>query len=262
MGLESRLPAVLAADGGKLPFALLRLENLADEGAGDILLDHITLRAADREGDEYPLGEAAASLSAWLGDELWAECVDLPLDSISGRLVAGRVLVVEPGLPVELELRAAMRSGATHTSLRLGLREDGLGVVQPANPLLAVQVQGAEGQTFPFWTQQGNFTALNLKDSFSNFPNPFTVGDELSRFAYYLSGPARVTLKIWTPRGELVRTIANSESRPAGLNQTDVWDGFNGRGQAVLNGVYLAELLVEYDSGGGDRLLRKVAVLR
>jgi hypothetical protein len=42
----------------------------------------------------------------------------------------------------------------------------------------------------------------------------------------------------------------------------DRWDGRNGAGSIVLNGVYLAELVVQFDDGSSRRLLRKVAVVR
>ena len=46
------------------------------------------------------------------------------------------------------------------------------------------------------------------------------------------------------------------------LHQDAAWDGCNGRGVAVQNGVYLAELVVRFDDGTQVRHLRKVAVVR
>ena len=62
----------------------------------------------------------------------------------------------------------------------------------------------------------------------------------------------------WRP----VFTILDRELRPAGLYQEDRWDGRNGLGFVVQNGVYVAELLVEYADGSRERHLRKVAVVR
>jgi hypothetical protein len=103
---------------------------------------------------------------------------------------------------------------------------------------------------------------LSLEESFSNFPNPFAAGNQLTTFVYYLKGDADVTLKIYTVRGEAVTTIRGGGRRTTGLHQDDVWNGRNGRGVAVYNGVYIAELVVKYKGGGNERLLRKVAVLR
>ena len=49
---------------------------------------------------------------------------------------------------------------------------------------------------------------------------------------------------------------------PAGFHQTDTWNGVNGRGVTVRNGVYIAEIVVYYDDGSRERHLRKVAVVR
>ena len=101
-----------------------------------------------------------------------------------------------------------------------------------------------------------------LAGSYSNYPNPFAAGRRTTTFAYYLEGAARVTLRILTPRSEAVATLARDAARPAGMNESDVWDGRNGSGDVVRNGVYVAELSVQYENGTRERLLRKVAVVR
>jgi len=123
-------------------------------------------------------------------------------------------------------------------------------------------VQAADGLTFPFWTSTGNFSAVSLEESWSNFPNPFAAGRQQTTFAFYLPQSGRVTLKLWTARGKAVRTLLDAAALPAGLHQDRAWDGRNGRGETVTNGVYLAEIAVTYDDGTTARSLRKVAVVR
>jgi hypothetical protein len=173
----------------------------------------------------------------------------------------GAPLNVPPLVPVTLELRFVPRSGASG-ALRLGFAAADVGVVQPANPLLTIAVQPPAGRSFPVWTEVGNLTLASLEHSYSNFPNPFAAGREATRFAYYLPGPARVTLRIWTARGERVAALLDDASRPAGLHEQDAWNGRNGRGDVIANGVYVAEMIVRFDSGETQRLLRKVAVVR
>ena len=57
-------------------------------------------------------------------------------------------------------------------------------------------------------------------------------------------------------------TLLDNEPRAAGLHQDAVWDGRNGNGTVVLNGVYIAEIRTRYDDGTEERYLRKVAVVR
>ena len=118
------------------------------------------------------------------------------------------------------------------------------------------------GQAFPLATETGTLTAAGLEESYANFPNPFEAGREETTFVYSLSGDAAVTLRLLTPHGESVVTLLDGVSRAAGLHQDDRWDGRNGRGDVVRNGVYLAELVVEYSNGSRERVLRKVAVVR
>ena len=57
-------------------------------------------------------------------------------------------------------------------------------------------------------------------------------------------------------------TLLNGEDQSAGLHQDVRWDGKNGRGSTVTNGVYVAELQVQFADGSSKRLLHKVAVVR
>jgi len=71
-----------------------------------------------------------------------------------------------------------------------------------------------------------------------------------------------VSLKLYTLRGEIVRTLLDNVPLGAGLHQDATWDGRNGRGKVVVNGIYLAEIAVAFDSGSSERILRKIAVVR
>ncbi|HXF59233.1 MAG TPA: hypothetical protein VN539_05375, partial [Candidatus Saccharimonadales bacterium] len=127
--------------------------------------------------------------------------------------------------------------------------------------LLQVRVSPAQG-TFPLWTGAGVFGNASLRESYSNFPNPFPAGRGATAFAYYLRDAARVTLRILTPGGDGVATLVDDGARPAGMNQSDLWNGRNGKGSVVRNGVYIAELAVTYADGSRDQARRKVAVVR
>jgi hypothetical protein len=201
---------------------------------------------------------------AFVGGALWAESAPLTPDSAQATLVAGAPLAIAADVTVAVELRAVLvgAGAAAPASFRLGCDAAGIGVVQPASALLRIQVRPVAGQNFPLWTEAGTFAEGPLSGSWSNFPNPFAAGRKTTTFAYYLDQSARVTLRILTPRSEPVTTLVRDAPRPAGMNQSDVWDGRNGSGDVVRNGVYVAELSVEYGDGSHRRMLRKVAVLR
>jgi len=83
-------------------------------------------------------------------------------------------------------------------------------------------------------------------------PNPFnpmtTIGFELAR-------PGRATLRVYSVRGTLVRTLVD-KALPAGRYHT-TWDGRDETGRAVGSGVYLSELRAD-----GKRLTRKLSLLK
>lgn len=262
VGFTDAMPPVLAADGGTVTFATMGLGNPAAPTAGAIVVNGLTVRAADADYAPLSLGAAVARVEAWMGSALWAASGDLPADAVTADLVAGQPVVLPPGPPRGLELRAVMRAGAALSGLRLGFAAADVHVLQPPGQLLQVAVLAADGQTFPFWTEAGNFSSASLEESWSNFPNPFAAGRQRTTFAFYLPQPGQVTLKLWTARGKAVRTLLDATALPAGLHQDRNWDGRNGRGETVTNGVYLAEIVVRYEDGTTARTLRKVAVVR
>jgi flagellar hook assembly protein FlgD len=124
-----------------------------------------------------------------------------------------------------------------------------------------VPVFPADGSVFPFSSGRAVILSQSAREAFSNYPNPFISSREQTRITFYMPSDGRVTLKIYTVTGHLVRTLIESEHRHEGLHQDVTWDGRNGRGNPVLNGVYL--LVIETSIGGRESAMkRKVSVLR
>ena len=262
VGLRDLMPPVLAADPRPVPTAALVLMNPAAPTSGDIALTSFQVVASAPDGGPQNIGAAVAEVSLWNGDVLWANSGPIDPTAASASLPGVDSLRIAPEETVELRLEMTCREGTSAKGVRLGLTQEGVGVAQPGNPLLSVSVLAAGGSTFPLWTSSGNFSGATLQESYSNFPNPFAAGREETTVAFYLDGPGRVSLKIHTLRGELVRDLLANASREGGLHQDVTWDGRNGRGHVVRNGVYVAEISVTFDDGRSERLLRKVAVVR
>lgn len=110
-----------------------------------------------------------------------------------------------------------------------------------------------------------------LEKSFINYPNPFgRSGYEQTKFVYYLEENADVELRIFTLLGELVWSKSFQSDEPegqAGMHEDHyfgtggppiLWDGRNGAGHKVLNGVYIAVL----STSKGKQATTKVAVIK
>jgi hypothetical protein len=263
VALTSEMPAVLVADGSSVRMASVTLSNPAPENSGAIRVDRLRVDAADLDLAALAIGAFAARVEARLGGAVWAASDSLSPDSLTATLLPDSVLQVMPGTNVALQLLVTLRPQAQLPgTVRIGIGATSVGVVQPASAVVQVRVIASGVTGFPLWTQPGSFSGLSLRDSYANFPNPFAAGREPTAFAYYLRTDARVTLRILTPRGKTVLHVLDGVSRSAGLHQDDVWNGLNERGLVVLNGVYVAELRVDYVDGSTERALHKVAVLR
>ncbi|MGQ9615500.1 MAG: FlgD immunoglobulin-like domain containing protein, partial [Spirochaetota bacterium] len=72
---------------------------------------------------------------------------------------------------------------------------------------------------------------------------------------FYSPSAGNATIKIFTITGRLVKTFSVTAS--SGSNEI-LWDGKNGRGQVVRNGVYVAVIM----SPGGSKQMVKIAVVK
>jgi hypothetical protein len=258
VALIDAMPALLAADGRDITVGRVTLVNTANAGSGPIAVSGLTVRAADVGFGPIALGAGASRVALLVNGTTWATSATLTVDSTRATLRGVSTLSLDPATPVTLELQLTPRTSPTVAALRVGLDATDVAIVQPVNPLLAIAVLPAGGRSFPQWSEAGSFATLDFRRSVSNYPNPFAAGRQTTTFVYYLPRPGRVTLRIYTARGERVVTIVDGAAHPAGLQQGDVWDGRNGAGTTVVNGAYLATLEVRYDDGTSDRVIRTV----
>lgn len=262
VGMNSLMPAALAADGRDCPVAALTLANPAAEGLGAISIGHLRIRAADTSGAPVHAGAAITHFFAFRDESPITQSAMLTPDSTTCDLVFAPPLKLEPGEGAAIEIRMRTRAGGTASRIRLGFEKGDIGIMQPEEALLAVEARPVADLTFPMWTEEGSFTGESMEESYRTFPNPFAAGREETTIVYYLASDSEVSLRIRTLRGESVIVLLEGESQPAGLHQESKWDGKNARGSVVTNGVYIAELTVKGTDGRQRRFFHKVAVVR
>lgn len=261
VAMLDRMPALLAGDGSQVVVAALNLHNPAATTAGGLVLRSVTLRARGADGAVRPLGADCIGLVATVGDSTWATA-PAPAPTDTTIVLSGSApLAIAAGETATLAILARFRDGSSG-GLRIGIAEGDVEVGQASGATGSIRVRPAAGAAFPFWTATGHFSGQDLEASFINFPNPFAAGRQETRLAFALAMDAEVTVRIIDARGEDVTVLCGGCALAAGLHQDLTWDGTNGRGDTVRNGVYLAELTVRYADGSRARLLRKVAVVR
>jgi hypothetical protein len=129
---------------------------------------------------------------------------------------------------------SAWQSGAAHTvylddvNLTCSLLDTGSDPDDPPGG-------GGGGKDKPF---QGE--SMPLLSGFKVYPNPFNPA---TRISFQLGRKTMVKLKMFDPRGRLVKTVIN-RVLPAG-QQSFVWNGTNNRGARVASGIYFYRLEIE-----------------
>ncbi|MFC1541133.1 hypothetical protein ACFL50_01645 [Candidatus Latescibacterota bacterium] len=94
------------------------------------------------------------------------------------------------------------------------------------------------------------------------FPNPFSPKRQhkdysRTRIQYAIENDARVTIKIYSYSGNLIKELIDNEDRSGGRDYQEVWDGTDGTNSIVPNGVYFYII----NTNKGDSARGKIMVL-
>ena len=121
------------------------------------------------------------------------------------------------------------------------------------------------------------FASGTVTESFRSFPNPANpavtyTGTSGSwqgfQFAWNMPKAGAVTIRIYDFAGQLVREIgptayaAGNLFGDAATLTKRTWDGKNGRGQTVLNGVYFVRAVIEYTDGSSEVAADRIMVVK
>ncbi|MBI4368910.1 MAG: hypothetical protein HY547_01630 [Elusimicrobia bacterium] len=101
----------------------------------------------------------------------------------------------------------------------------------------------------------------------TSYPNPFDPARGPAKIRYTLTQDSKVTIRIYTLSGDLVRVLefdagaSGGQGSSAGSSNEVAWDGRNGTGAVVANGVYLAEIEAESSQGKSGKI-RRIGVVK
>ena len=126
-------------------------------------------------------------------------------------------------------------------------------------------INSSNARTFPY---SGSFVTPKIttpsaggslsSDNVYCYPNPVNPDLEQTTLRYSLERTAEVTIKIYDAGGNLVLTLMDGVQQLAGQQLSAAWDGRNGEGDMVSNGVYFFIIETSED----ERAVGKIAVLR
>jgi hypothetical protein len=98
-----------------------------------------------------------------------------------------------------------------------------------------------------------------FNDTVRNYPNPFHVGVEPTKFVASTGIAVNIAIKIYDAGGQYVTSLNNSSSGPGRVELN--WDGRNRQGAYVSSGLYIARI---EGSGAGkeDKQFRRVVAVK
>lgn len=260
----ARQPTVVVGQND-VPLLKLKFENTGSPGSSNILLKQITFDVVDREGNPIQSSEvfAALKITRESDNHLFAQKAGTPgASEVSLNFIEDAVL--EPQNPVVFVISADIALSVSQRAfdLRLSGADRIVAIDQDSRNPVQVEAPSTNGTAV---IASGKTVVLDRDASetaFFNRPNPFGTPDQpVTFFTYFLDKDSDVRLRIYTLFGELVWertfTATDPEGRATGGPKTIRWDGVNGAGLQVLNGVYLAVLTTN-----GGTFTTKVAVFR
>ncbi|MDQ7063441.1 MAG: hypothetical protein Q9P90_04250 [candidate division KSB1 bacterium] len=243
-----------------VPMMSLIFENQGRELSSAMLLRGLTLLVFDLQGEPVAPNRVIQAIRVVRHGQpemMFGERMQIPAENpVQVQLTPGDTLL--PGVPDTLDVLVdlAGQSDVTGMQLRFASSAD-IDVIDldSGEPVQVVDESGASGQEFAVASKASVITEADFKN-FYNYPNPFQPGDPPdrgTRFWYYLPSNSRVEFKILTLLGELVYQKTYEANSPQGQKGSRIpgyndifWDGRNGEGKVVLNGIYIAVLKTDF----------------
>ena len=183
-------------------------------------------------------------------------------------LVAGHAFSIEPGAADTALVSIDVARGAPAGQLRIDLaRSDDVVFSIGADPdrsRIRVVWDASGGDIAGrFYNTPLSVMSAVFEEYVHNYPNPFRAGSQSTKIAYFLTQNAQVRVRIFDFTGVLVWAKEIPAGAPGGRGEPEgtwweiEWDGRNGAGEVVRNGVYVCML-----EAGGRSAVFKIAVAK
>lgn len=250
---QNQMPVNVSMGDKHITALALTFTNQGGTNTDEITIGTITLTTLDRFNNPIIPASILSKLTlCYDGTQTSKNNIEITGSRVIIRLVPPLKISVDKSK--DMEINVDISSVATTDNFKISL----IDVSATDNWDNPVNISG----TFPMQSESTTIFKPTLENSFTNYPNPFAAGRESTTIAYYLPQDGYVTIKIYTVIGDLVITLLQDSFKSKGMHQEDRWDGKNGVGEIVLNGVYFCQIKVNYITGVSDKKIRKIAVIR
>ena len=244
------LSTVIAGQAVTVMTFILKVQN----GTHDILFNDLIVHARDQSGAGIPMNTAFQGLTLVCAAQVYPLAVGSASAVTLGPLPGAFKVLSSGGLAVTLIADIS----ANPTAHNAALYVDGVGFQASDSIGLNAVASTSYGDPtgFPMSSALLVFSNGDLASSYGNYPNTFRAGSEKTTIEFYLQSASTVSLTLYDVMGSRVNTLLDHQLLQPGLQRV-TWDGRNGLGGMVVNGVYYAQL-----DASGTKLLLKVAVVK
>ncbi|MBN2072185.1 MAG: hypothetical protein JW814_12085 [Candidatus Krumholzibacteriota bacterium] len=263
-GVDTIPPFVVPQGARDVPVLNILCRN---NSAYTIGLDTLYVSVKDRKGDlRDPVSDAVTSISVIAGETPYTR---IPDSTNPVPVIIGHDFTIEPGNEDTLLVSLDIARNAPVGQLRIDIaRSDdvifSIGEIDPI-PIHVVWGGGSGSEDIGGHFECGPLTVMDadFSEYVHNYPNPFRAGSETTRITYYLVNDSNVSIKIFDLMGILVWKKDISAGDPGGTGSEggtlweEEWDGRNGRGELVRNGVYICKI-----QAGSESAIFKIAVAK
>ncbi len=230
---------------------------------GDIALSGLTGRLLKRTGDGYTSTDASELFDAvYLSLDGQTVATDSAFAGDTIRLIPETAFTLESGVLADLNIAGDIRADVDPANYIMIFDDStsfsmaDLNLATAVYPLLS-------GSIFPVYSAEISLAAAGLKNSFTNYPNPFNPDvDGHTVIGYTLDEDAHVDIELFTVTGEAVKDVLKNGFRGEGSHDEDVWSGQNDVNLDVLPGTYFCRITAHYISGRTECYKRKISIVR
>ncbi len=267
---ENRTPNTVIKGQKQISMLGIRIFNQKDdELSNNVILSGFRVMIKDREGN--PIENPAQVISRIsVTDYHQSNMVYGEVSNFSSGAMIPIVLtqpdVISSGKADSIDLVIDIAAEPSISSVMFSINADTNIFIQEALTLDEPQIKNLLDQTGVNLKLESDFCLIkgdNLKEYFTNYPNPFGNPQRpTTTITYYLKEDADVDIKIYSLIGELVWSRSFKANEPEGRKGShdgDVtWDARNDQGYKVLNGVYI----IYIKTGTGETAMTKAAVIK
>jgi hypothetical protein len=250
---QLEIPRSSAVVNGQQNVEMFRFkaENIGEIGASNILLNGINIEFVDNQGNPIEANKVITAISVKSiskPDHFFRSTTGLNSSRIQLNFTTPDTLLPLKPDSVMIFVDVANSEAAKSFSLHLKSTDDIDAIDQESRKFVLVELLNLLNQVVQeLQSKSAVLISNNFETSFRNGPNPFSpIKDFFTSFEYVLQQNSEVELHIYTLFGELVRLMKfsplDSEGLANGQAKRILWDGRNGKGKIVVNGVYLAVL--------------------